>query len=219
MRIVDVTRYRFGRRDSTYAPFEPPTDNTNRPDGEQALRTMYKALTPPAGSRGAAPRTFMCLLALSLSVGAAHVSAGTRAAAKPGPSSTPPPAQPATAPRVVSRSQVGAQYMARRYGVDQIRVHYTASGASIEFRYRVVDPDKAALLNDKSAEPVMIDERTGVKLQVPVMEQIGALRQVTPPERGREYWMLFNNRGKVVRPGGRVDVSIGAFHARALVVE
>lgn len=217
MRVPDVTRYRFGLRDSTYAAIESPAQNTNRPDGEQALRIMERPLTGPARRRGAVPQVLMFLLALCLC--AAHVSAGTRPAAKSAASSTPPPAPPATAPRVVSRSQLGEQYLARRYGVDQIRVHYTASGASIEFRYRVVDPGKAALLNDKNANPVMIDERTGVKLQVPVVEQIGALRQVTPPEQGREYWMLFNNRGKVVQPGARVDVSIGSFHARALVVE
>jgi hypothetical protein len=100
-----------------------------------------------------------------------------------------------------------------------MRVRYTASGASVEFRYRVVDPDKAVVLSDKHATPYMIDERTGIKLLVPVMEQIGALRQTVTPEQGREYWLLFANAGKVVKPGQRVDVSIGSFHARGLTVE
>jgi len=65
----------------------------------------------------------------------------------------------------------------------------------------------------------MIDERTGIKLLVPVMEQIGALRQTVTPEQGREYWLLFANAGKLVKPGQRVDVSIGSFHVRGLTVE
>lgn len=127
--------------------------------------------------------------------------------------------KPSAAPRVISRSQRGEMWYAARFGVDQMRVRYTASGASVEFRYRVVDPDKAAVLSDKHATPYMIDEKTGIKLLVPVMEQIGALRQTVAPEQGREYWLLFANAGKVVKPGQRVDVSIGSFHVRGLTVE
>ena len=122
-------------------------------------------------------------------------------------------------PHAVARSQFADRYYALRFGVDQLRVRYTDSGASVEFRYHVMDPDKATVLSDKHATPYMIDEKTGIKLLVPVAEQIGALRQTVPPERGREYWMLFANAGKVVKPGQRVDVSIGSFHARGLTVE
>jgi hypothetical protein len=128
-------------------------------------------------------------------------------------------AQHLASPHVVARSQFGERYYALRFGVDQMRVRYTASGASVEFRYRVVDPDKAAVLSDKHATPYMIDEQTGIKLLVPVAEQIGALRQTAPPEQWREYWLLFANAGKVVKPGQRVDVSIGSFHVRGLTVE
>jgi len=127
--------------------------------------------------------------------------------------------RPSAAPRVISRSQFADRYYALRFGVDQLRVHYTASGASVEFRYRVVNPEKAAVLSDKHATPYMLDEQTGIKLLVPVMEQIGALRQTVIPEQGREYWLLFANAGKVVKPGQRVDVSIGSFRARGLTVE
>src|ERR1700686_4806044 len=128
-------------------------------------------------------------------------------------------AQQLASPRVVARSQFAERYYALRFGVDQMRVRYTASGASVEFRYRVVDPDKAAVLTDKGTTPYMIDEQTGIKLLVPVMEQIGALRQTMALEQGREYWMVFANAGKVVKPGQRVDLSIGSFHARGLTVE
>jgi hypothetical protein len=110
-------------------------------------------------------------------------------------------------------------YRARRFGVDHLRVRSISSGSSLEFRYRVVDPDKAQLLTDKRAKPVMIDQATGNKLEVPTMEKIGELRQTATPEQGREYWMVFANRGKLVRPGQRVDVIIGSFRAEGLTVE
>ncbi|TLY69192.1 MAG: hypothetical protein E6K47_07775 [Gammaproteobacteria bacterium] len=52
----------------------------------------------------------------------------------------------------------------------------------MEFRQRVLDPNKAAWLNDKKAAPVLTDQRTGTKLAVPSVENVGSMRQVAPPE-------------------------------------
>jgi hypothetical protein len=139
---------------------------------------------------------------------------------------TPAEAAPAAPPAAVSRpvyagarSQRGEMYYARRYGVDQLQVRSTSSGSSLEFRYRVLDAQKAAVLTDKRAKPVLIDQKTGNRLTVPTMEKIGELRQTAAPEEGREYWMVFANPGKAVKPGQRVDVVIGAFHVSGLTVE
>jgi hypothetical protein len=110
-------------------------------------------------------------------------------------------------------------YRARRFGVDHLRVRSVASGSSLEFRYRVLDPDKAQMLTDKRAKPLMIDQATGYRLEVPTMEKIGELRQTATPEQGREYWMVFANKGKLVKPGQRVDLMIGSFRAEGLTVE
>jgi hypothetical protein len=113
---------------------------------------------------------------------------------------------------------------ARRYyegvwGVDSLTVKYTESGEIIRFSYRVLDAEKAAALNDKGAEPSLIDPQAGVKLVVPQMEKIGQLRQSSTPIAGKQYWMAFSNSGRRVRPGHRVDVEVGNFHAQGLVVE
>ena len=105
------------------------------------------------------------------------------------------------------------------WGVDSLTVKYTESGEMIRFSYRVVDPEKAATLNDKKAEPSLIDPQAGVKLVVPQMEKIGKLRQSSTPIAGKQYWMAFSNSGRRVRPGDRVDIVIGSFHANGLVVE
>ena len=105
------------------------------------------------------------------------------------------------------------------WGVDSLTVKYTESGEIIRFSYRVIDPGKAATLNDKKAEPSLMDARAGVKLVVPQMENIGQLRQSSTPIAGKSYWMAFSNSGRRVKPGHRVDVQIGNFHAEGLVVE
>lgn len=105
------------------------------------------------------------------------------------------------------------------WGIDDIHLRSTASGSLIRFSYRVVDADKARILNDKKATPYLIDVKNGLALQVPVLEQVGQLRQVAPPENGREYWMTFSNKGHYVKPGSHVTVVIGRFRAEGLVVE
>jgi len=54
---------------------------------------------------------------------------------------------------------------------------------------------------------------------VPSMDKVGQLRQSGPPEAGKTYWMVFSNKGNLVRPGHRVGVVIGAFRATSLAVE
>jgi hypothetical protein len=51
------------------------------------------------------------------------------------------------------------------------------------------------------------------------MEKIGQLRQLNAAEADTEYWMAFSNKGNLVRPGERVNVIIGKFHADGLLVE
>jgi hypothetical protein len=105
------------------------------------------------------------------------------------------------------------------WGVDSLTVKYTESGEIIRFSYRVLEPEKAAALNDKKSEPSLIDPQAGVKLVIPELEKIGKLRQSSTPIAGKQYWMAFSNSGRRVRPGDRVDIVIGSFHANGLVVE
>jgi hypothetical protein len=134
--------------------------------------------------------------------------------------STASPAPKVSAPPPVgARSQRGADFYRKRWGIDSIIVRATASGILIRFSYRVVDAEKAALINDKSKSPYLIEERTGIALQIPAMEKVGQLRQTAKPENGREYWMAFSNKSKVIKPGSRVDIVIGSFRINDLVVE
>ena len=105
------------------------------------------------------------------------------------------------------------------WGIDSLTVRAAESGELIRFNYRVLDPAKARQLNDKKAEPFLIDPHAGVKLVIPSLEKVGQLRQSVTPETGKVYWMAFSNPRRTVKPGDRVNVVIGHFHADGLVVE
>ena len=105
------------------------------------------------------------------------------------------------------------------WGVGELRVKAAESGQLIRFNYRVLDPEKAAALNDKKVEPELFDGQAGVKLSVPQMEKVGKLRQSSTPKASMTYWMAFANPTLTVKRGHRVDVVIGSFRANNLVVE
>jgi hypothetical protein len=105
------------------------------------------------------------------------------------------------------------------WGVGSLSVKLVESGEIIRFRYTVLEPEKAKPLNDKKSEPSLIDPQAGVSLVVPSLEQVGQLRQSSAPEEGKSYWMAFSNSGRRVKRGDRVDVVIGQFHAKGLLVE
>jgi hypothetical protein len=106
-----------------------------------------------------------------------------------------------------------------QWGVDSMQAHQTNAGNLIRFSYRVVDTNKARVLIDKAATPLMVSPRTKVALQVPVMDKVGPLRQSTELETGKTYWMVFSNKGGLVKPGDHVSVLVGKFRVDGLVVQ
>ncbi len=137
--------------------------------------------------------------------------------------SSPPPGQSSVSVARVRYSPESSRHARMYYegvwGIDSLKVKYTESGEMIRFSWRVLDPAKAALLNDKKAEPSLIDLQGGVKLVVPQMEKVGKLRQSSTPVAGQSYWMAFSNKGRLVKPGHRVTIVIGQFRADWLEVD
>jgi hypothetical protein len=138
-----------------------------------------------------------------------------------------PTEKPATAPATPAHSKYQPSRFPKRaelnyelvWGVDSLSVKWTESGEVIRFAYRVLDPNKAKVLNDKKFEPSLVDPTKGVKLVVPSLEKVGQLRQSSTPEAGKSYWMAFSNKGRLVKKGDHVDVLIGQFKADGLVVD
>jgi hypothetical protein len=121
--------------------------------------------------------------------------------------------------RATGLSPHARDYFLLNWGVDSLSVRSVESGSMIRFSYFVLDATKAAALNDKKLNPTLVDERARVSLAIPSMENVGQLRQSSTAESGKSYWMVFSNKGGVVKPGDLVSVQIGKFHVDGLQVE
>jgi hypothetical protein len=144
---------------------------------------------------------------------------------KANPSAAPPPAaKPAASipyrnqpDRIAKRE---AAYYEAVWGIEFPSVKAVESGVILRFNYRVLDPEKAKPLNDKKLTPLLVSPEKRIQLVVPSMEKVGQLRQAPHElEAGKSYWMAFSNSGRLLKPGDRVDIVIGSFHARGLLVE
>lgn len=105
------------------------------------------------------------------------------------------------------------------WGLDSLSVKAVESGALIRFSYRVLDPEKARILNDKKIDAFLDSPSENVRLSIPSLEKVGQLRQATTEESGRSYWMAFSNPRRTVKRGDHINVVIGKFHADGLIVE
>jgi hypothetical protein len=127
------------------------------------------------------------------------------------------PADTGTAQREPSAEKAAGSE--QQWGITIKYVRITAAGHMIDFRYRVIDPDKATMLLRKQSKAYMVDQKTGTQLSVP-RTRIGPLRQTTvKPMPNRDYAMLFTNPMGLVKPGDKVAVVIGDFKAENLLVE
>jgi len=111
------------------------------------------------------------------------------------------------------------EYYGVVWGLDSLSVKAVESGALIRFSYRILDPQKAKLLNDKKVEAFLDSPDKRVRLSIPSLEKVGQLRQASTEEAGRVYWMAFSNPRRTIKPGDHVNVVIGGFHAEGLLVE
>jgi preprotein translocase subunit SecG len=109
-------------------------------------------------------------------------------------------------------------FMKRQWGIEILFVRLTSSGYMLEFRYKVLDADKATALFVRQTKPVLTHVKSGAKMIVPTPAKTGALRNSNTPRTGKTYWMFFANPGKFVKAGDLVDIDIGAFRASDLVV-
>lgn len=163
------------------------------------------------------PGMQLMLLACVLATG---MLASTMATAADAPAASAPAATPKkkASPYVAGMPASARGYYAMAWGVDDMSVRLAESGQLVRFSYRVTDPAKAKVLQEKASAPYLLDEKVHAVLQVPTMEKVGPLRQSMAAEAGKTYWMAFSNKGNIVKAGHRVSVVIGQFRVDGLVV-
>jgi len=143
------------------------------------------------------------------------VASQTWALGRPGDATSTEPSASLEAPR----HPRWKTFLKRTWGVEVMNVRQTAAGYMLEFRYKVLDAEKAKPLFERRTRPVLIHAETGAKLIVPTPAKTGALRNSNLPLAGRTYWMFFANPGKLVKPGEHVSIEIGEFRVDGLIVQ
>lgn len=178
----------------------------------------------PEGTPAASPRPRMGLIVPLTpphqSVAKTVVKPGPKSAAKTGTKAD--AKTPSVAASLYQNTRGTAKskhYYSEVWGVDKLRANYTSSGNLIKFSYRVIQPKLAQTLGDHENSPELIGIRSNAVLHIPTMEKIGQLRQMSAAEADKDYWMVFSNKGNLVRPGDEVSVIIGKFRADGLIVE
>ena len=111
------------------------------------------------------------------------------------------------------------QDLKEKWGIELTAMRITAAGHMVDFRYRVLDADKAAPLFKRQIKPYLIHQESGKVLAVPNTAKVGSLRNSNTPQNDRVYWMFFGNHQRLVQKGDKVTVAIGDFRATNIEVE
>jgi len=113
-------------------------------------------------------------------------------------------------------SVVTAEGMAARYGIDVTLIGTSAAGGLIDFRFQVVDPDKANLIvHDLELLPRIVVEDSGATLALTSLPH----HQGTELELGGTYFFLFSNSNNAIHRGSLVTLVIGDARLEHLVAE
>ena len=126
----------------------------------------------------------------------------------------------------------GSETVEQKWGIQVSSLHLSAHGYMVDFRYKVLDPEKAATLGDPKAKPYLIDQATGAKLYRAQVAQGGAAAPVRgepdggqslfhpflEPEQGGQGWQQGDRGGWGVSSGepGRAVKRLATILARPL---
>ena len=121
--------------------------------------------------------------------------------------------------QVSQQRDIQIKALSEKWGIEVVAMRSTAVGHMVDFRYRVLDAEKAAPLFVRSTKPYLIHQESGKVLAVPNTAKIGSLRNSNTPQNGRTYWMFFGNHHRLVQKGDMVTVAIGDFRVTDLEVE
>jgi hypothetical protein len=111
---------------------------------------------------------------------------------------------------------VTADGMAARHGIAVAMIGVTAAGGLIDFRYQVVDPDKATpVVHDLNLFPKLIAEDTGATL---VMRSLPHNHKAEL-QLGGTYFFLLPNAANALHKGSRVTLVIGDARIEHIVVK
>ena len=111
---------------------------------------------------------------------------------------------------------MGAQGDQEQWGIRFESIRLTGADHFVDFRFRVIDPEKAGTLLSRKDKAYLLHEPTGKAFTVPVTK-VGPLRATAVgPKPGRSYVILFSNVNKIIQQDDPVTVVIGEFKTAGL---
>lgn len=118
--------------------------------------------------------------------------------------------------RVANRETAGVP----PHGIEPRSVRLSAAGYMLDFRYRVVDPERAIGAVNEAVRPYLVDAATGFRVGIPAPPKIGPLRHTgNDLSTKRTYFMLFANPARRIKRGDRVSVVLGEHRIDDLIVQ
>lgn len=111
---------------------------------------------------------------------------------------------------------VDVQGLAARYGIEVTLIAVTAAGGLVDFRYQVVDPDKAdPIIHDVGMFPKLVVEDSGAMLAMSSLPH----NHGTELKLGGNYFFLLANANSALHAGSQVTVVIGDVRLEHVVVQ
>ncbi|MEP7034157.1 MAG: hypothetical protein ABI934_01130 [Actinomycetota bacterium] len=111
---------------------------------------------------------------------------------------------------------VTAEGMAARYGIDVNLIGVSAAGGLVEFRYQVVDPDKAdAMVHDTKLFPIVVVEDSGATMAIPRPHQHAG----AGAELGATAFFMFANAHNAIHKGSLLTLVMGDARLEHIVAQ
>ena len=83
-----------------------------------------------------------------------------------------------------------ATELAERWGVRVESMRLTAANRMLDFRYTVLDAEKAAPLFVRKTHPKLLHTKSGARLAVHSGAKVGPMRNSNPPVKGKTYFII-----------------------------
>jgi len=132
-----------------------------------------------------------------------------------------PVAKSAPPAHAVAQVTTAASELEANYGIQVDGLRLSAAGSMLDFRYRVLDPEKAAPILNGKIQPYLLDTAHQAKLGVPDTPVLGRLRQTARNNvisTNRTYFIMFGNPGKVLQSGDKVTLLLNQTRVTELTV-
>lgn len=109
----------------------------------------------------------------------------------------------------VNARQPNIAHLNNDWGIEPVHLRVTADGYMIEFRYKILDAEKALVLSDRKHFPHLLSLKSQAKLSVPYFPTVGFVKSNRRfIKEGKNYIALFSNEGRHLLPGDQVKLQI-----------